>query len=401
MTGGGLKRHAALILLGCGFGAVFLTRNSLGYLNPFMAADLALDPQRLGLLAAAFSLAWALSGFAITALTLRVPQRVLLVALLLALGLSSIAASFVPTFIALFIARLAGGLCSGPLPPILQSYAARIGSDAHRGLDMGVVQGIGGGLFGTVLAPLILVPAAQRWNWREAFLVVAVATIVAALLLARFLSRTSANAENRATKPSATGITRIAFAHAAGRRDLALCCLISVAMIGWLFLSLTFYPTYLIDVRQRSDAEMTTLMSVMGAGGLATVFLVPWLSDRFGPRWIMVSCCLLGASSPAALLAPHDSFVLLIAGMFAASFAGGTFPLFIGAIPSRAVTPEKLPLAIGLIQGIGEVGGGTLAPALAGWAAVHFNPAAPVQMVLGSALLAALLSIALSQRRGT
>lgn len=49
------------------FGCLFFDRLSLNFLMPFVAKDLALTDTQIGLLAGALSLAWALSGYFITA----------------------------------------------------------------------------------------------------------------------------------------------------------------------------------------------------------------------------------------------------------------------------------------------------------------------------------------------
>jgi MFS family permease len=306
------------------------------------------------------------------------------------------AASLAPTFFALFLARLAAGLCSGPILPLTQSYAANLGSASRRGLRMGVVQGLGSSLLGAVLAPLILVPAALHWHWRGALLLIGAGAILSAALLARALHSSATTGEHRDTTRTG-GISHSPDQRSSVSRNIVLCCLISAAMIAWLILTLTFYPSYLVGPRQRSAAEMGTLMSLMGMGSLIAAFLVPYLSDGFGRRKVMIAFSLVGALSPAMLLFPYDSPWLLGAGMFAGSFAGGTIPLFMAVIPSESVAAEKLPRTIGMVQGVGEIVGGVLTPTLAGWAADRLYVAAPLSISLFAALFAAACSLALKE----
>lgn len=395
-----LRDPAALLLLACGFGAVFMTRNSLGFLAPFMTEDMGLNPERLGWLAAAFSFAWAFAGFAITTLAMWLPQRMLLAGLLCALGLSSIGASLSSGFASFCIARLASGLCSGPVAVLSEAYAAQLGSVTRRGLRVGLLDGLGGGVLGTVLAPVILVAVTLHSSWRAAFLVASGIAIVSAALLARTLKPNSADEVRHEgdVLETAAGIGRADIS--TDPRTLVLCCLICTAMIGWLILTSTFYPTYLISVLHRSETEMTLLMSVMGTGSLAATFLIPTLSDHFGRRRVMMACYILAAVGPIALLLAPESFSAILVAMALGGLAAGTFPLFLAVIPAESVSAQRLPWTIGIIQACGELGGGVLMPAVAGWAAVHVEPAAPVQMALGATLIASLFSFALNPRPG-
>jgi predicted MFS family arabinose efflux permease len=386
-----LRDNLTILLLACSFGVVFLARNALGYLGPFLVADLDLRNQSIGLLASAYSLAWGLSGLVITALTRGVTQRVLMISLLIALGIASVASSLATTFIALCMARLVSGLVSGPVLPLAQSFAAPLGSDAHRGLRMGIVQGLGSSLLGSVLAPLILIPIALHWGWRNAFLPIAALAIMSAILLLRALPSTDASQAQRAARDP--HFFRSVLAHP----NIVLCSLIGTAIIGWLIVSLTFYPLYLIEVRHRSPIEMSLLMSLMGIGGLLAALVVPHLSDRFGRRRTLVVSALLGVIGPLGLLLPYDSLPILAVSVFIGSAAGGTIPLFMAVIPSETVSARQLPTYIGLIQGVGEIVGGVALPAAAGWAADRSGLDAPLWITLISALVASLVALALTE----
>ena len=144
-------------------------------------------------------------------------------------------------------------------------------------------------------------------------------------------------------------------------------------------MSLTFYPSYLLRVGY-TPTEMSELMSVMGAGGLIGAILVPFLSDRFGRRRLMIAGALVGTLSPGALLLPHGPFPMTFIAVLLGSLAGGTFPLFLSIIPSESVEPPDLSAAIGRIQGIGEIVGGVAAPVIAGMAADSQSATAPSRL---------------------
>ena len=378
-----------VLALAYGFGAVFLARNSLGYLSPFIAQDLDLQNQRIGILAAAFALTWAVAGYSISIFGRTLSPRSLLAGLLFSLGLASVASSLAATFLILVVARLAAGLVSGPVLPLSQAQVASLGSTQHRGFRMGVVQGLGGGILGAILAPLMLVPIAVHLGWRTAFLLVAAIAVTSAVLLACVLPSTS---------PSIVPERKV------GRTSLppniVLCCMISAAMVGWLILTLTFYPIYLVQVGHLSPAMMSTVMSAMGVGSVIAAFLVPYLSDRFGRRRILIMFSVVGALSPLGVLLIHDSLPLLITSVLIGSLGGGTFPLFMAVVPSESVPTSALAPTIGLIQGIGEIAGGVIAPVAGGWAADRFGLTTPLIVALVGALLAAAFSLGLRDPEG-
>jgi ACS family hexuronate transporter-like MFS transporter len=383
---------AGLIVLTGAFGAVFLSRNSLGYLSPYLDSDLHLTGQELGWLAAAFSVAWAASGFAAGKLKTLLQERRALLALFIALGISTVLTATASTFLWFFLGRLLAGASGGPTLPLIQSYTSQMGPTSHRGLRMGIVQGVGSSLIGSILAPLILIPLAEHWDWESSFLLVAGVAFVGVPLLLRFLPATPLQAAaSDATSPILASQPRIP-------RNVIVCCAISAAMVCWLIVSLTFYPSYLLRVGY-TPTEMSGLMSVMGAGGLVGAILVPFLSDRFGRRQLMIASTLVGTFSPTALLLPQSSFTLTFIALFLGSLAGGSLPLFLAIIPSESVEPAELPAAIGRVQGVGEIVGGVAAPVIAGMGADTLSAAAPVAIVLASAVAAALLSFGLKSSR--
>lgn len=380
-----------LLALAASFGIVFLARNALGYLGPFIAQDLDLANERIGLLAAAFSLTWAISGFVITALTRDGAQRAWLAGLMIALGLASAASGLASAFLLLVLARLAGGVVSGPVLPLTQSFAAPIGPESRRGLRMGVIQGLGGGLIGAVAAPLLLVPVAENRGWRSAFLLIAVIAIACAGFLWRVLPRTFARAEERSSDVRSGVAVSLPV-------NIVVCCLISGAMVGWLILTLTFFPLYLVRVAHFALPDMGTVMSLMGIGTVVAGFLVPFLSDRFGRRRILIIFAFIGVVSPLAVMLVRDSWPGLAACVLLGSLAGGTFPLFMAVIPSVSVTPARLAMSISIVQGAGEVVGGVIAPVAGGWAADRFGLEAPLVLAQVLAMLGGGMAFAISER---
>jgi MFS family permease len=68
-----------------------------------------------------------------------------------------------------------------------------------------------------------------------------------------------------------------------------------------------------------------------------------------------------------------------------------------GTIPSESVSRIHMTTAIALVMGAGEVFGGVLSPALAGWAADVAGLSAPLWIMMGLCTASGLLALALKE----
>ena len=175
-------------VLGITFGILFFDRNAASYLMPFIAEDLHFTNQQVGLVASALSFSWALSAFLGGALSDRTGRRkAILLASAVAFSLCSFLSGLAASFVALFGARLLMGLAEGPFLPVCQSLVASESEHSRRGHNMGVMQNFGSNIFGSFLAPLVLIPIAAHWSWRASFFLAGVPGLVMAVLIARYV----------------------------------------------------------------------------------------------------------------------------------------------------------------------------------------------------------------------
>ena len=118
-------------------------------------------------------------------------------------------------------------------------------------------------------------------------------------------------------------------------------------------------------------------MSVLGLSAAFFSFVVPALSDRFGRRPVIVIFNLIGLLVPLAALHFHGSLFMLGTLIFFGWSASGTFPLFMGTVPSETIPARYVATSLGMVVGLGEILGGVGAPAIAGRAADHYGLQAP------------------------
>ena len=111
--------NGLLLLLGFTFGIVFFDRNAIGNLAPYIIPDMKLDQTQLGMLGSALSLAWAISAYAIGAMSdksgVRKPFLLLSV---IVFSLCSALSGIAGTFLLLLLSRVVMGLAEGPFLPI-------------------------------------------------------------------------------------------------------------------------------------------------------------------------------------------------------------------------------------------------------------------------------------------
>lgn len=383
-----------MFLLSIGFGFVFLDRNAFNYLAPMIAPDLHLNNTQVGILASALAFTWALSGIIVGRISDSTGKRKsLLIASFVVFSLCSAVSGLAQSFLMLLGARLFMGLAEGPILPISQSLLALESSEGRRGLNMGVVQNFGSNLMGSFIAPLLLVWLANQFSWRVAFFLAAVPGLITAALMVKWVREppvdpSMVNVNKETGKKDSMGLS-VMLTH----RNMWLCVVISCVMVAWLILGWTFLPLFYVNVRKFSSQEMSILMSALGLSAALCAIIVPWLSDRFGRKPIMILFALIGVITPAAALWFHGPLVVLIVLVFIGWSGTGIFPLFMAVIPSETLPPRMIATALGAVMGIGEIVGGAIGPAVAGWAADIYGLQTPALIQIGCTLLATVLSL--------
>ena len=382
-------------VLGITFGFLFFDRNAAAFLMPFIARELSFTNQQVGLIASALSLTWAVSAALGGALSDRTGSRKpILLASTIAFSLCSFLSGLAGSFLALFAARLLMGLVEGPFMPVCQSLLAAESDPGRRGHNMGVMQNFGSNLLGSFAAPLVLVAIAGHSSWRMAFFLAGIPGLLMAVLIARYVReprKAPPPADEAAAASSVSHLAILKF------RNMILCVLMSIFMVSWMVLGWAFLPLFYVKVRQLTPGEMSVLMSVLGLSAAFFSFVVPGLSDRLGRRPVVALCNLLGVLVPLAVLYWHGSLYVLGALIFIGWAASGTFPLFMGTIPSETIPARYVATAMGLVVGVGEILGGVSAPALAGTAADHYGLTAPLFIQIACAVAGALTALALKE----
>jgi ACS family hexuronate transporter-like MFS transporter len=384
-TGYGTRYQVLLpALLSINFGIVFFDRNALNFLMPFVQPELDLNNTQVGILAGALSLTWACAAFLIGMVSDAWGSRKgLLVLATLAFSACSVASGLASTFLAMLGARMLMGVSEGGIMPISQSLIASEVAARHRGLAMGVTQNFGSNLFGSFIAPVLLVAFAKAFGWRHAFFLAAAPGIVTSLLIWRFVHEPPRESA-RASGTEARWTLRQALAE----RNVLICALLGILLVSYLVVCWAFMPLYLTRVRHYDVQTMGWLMGTLGISAL---------SDRIGRRPLMIATPLIAVVLPLGAMYFGGS-VWVLAGIFFIGWSvNGIFPLFMATVPSETVDPRHTATVLGICMGTGEIVGGVLSPFVAGFAADRVGLAAPLLIMIGLALCAGLLALGLRE----
>ncbi|MEJ0025217.1 MAG: MFS transporter [Rhizomicrobium sp.] len=381
-------------LLSLNFGILFFDRNALNFLMPFVKPDLGLSNTEVGLTASALSFSWAIATIVIGAASDRSGRRKpLLIAATIAFSICSVLSGLAASFLTLMGARLLMGVADGGVAPISQSMTALAVAPERRGLAMGIMQNLGSNLFGSIFAPVLLVMFATAYGWHTAFYITALPGLVSALLLWLFVREPEAQAHEGASDETFAERFRFVLA----QRNIVICGLISILLVSYLVVCWAFMPLFLTAVRGFSPEAMGWLMAILGVSAAIGSFAVSGISDRFGRKPVMIVASFMGVILPLGAIF-FDGPVWILAALFAVGWVlTGLFPLFMGTVPSESVGPHHMATAIAMVMSVGEIVGGVLAPALAGYAADGWGLAAPLWIMIGLCLAGGLLAFGLRE----
>jgi MFS transporter, ACS family, hexuronate transporter len=392
---------ALTALLSLNFGFVLFDRNASNFLMPFIQPDLGLTNTEVGLISGALSLTWSFAALGIGALSDRTGSRKgLLISSTLAFSICSFGSGLAGSFGMLVAARLLMGVAEGGIMPISQSLIASDVDPRHRGLAMGVAQGLGSSLLGSFVAPVMLVAFAQAFGWRRAFFLAGAPGLAMALLIALLVRRPKAVPAPAIRRTFGTAELRTVLRD----RNVLLCCIQSVLLVSYLVVCWAFMPLYLTRSRGYDAGTMGWLMGALGISATVASTVIPAASDRIGRRSLMILMPFIAIVLPLGALYFSGPTWALGAIFVAGWLVTGVFPLFMATVPSESVDARHVASALGVCMGTGELIGGVLSPFIAGYAADRVGLQAPLWIMLALALAGGLAGLGLREtvpRAGT
>lgn len=344
---------------------------------PGMAGDLSVTEGRAGLIVGATALAGSLTAPTIASIVPRADRRTVLLALLGLAVLSNLVVGIAPSLAVVLAARvLLGAAIAG-----FWSFALPVGVQVTgRGPLVSTTVALG-----TSTATIVGVPVSSVLGdvigWRAVFVLVAVVTALAGVILALLLPRVTAS-------PGAgVAMMRAALAN---RRLVAGVAVIMVAA----FANFAAYPYIRVAIEAVDDSAVAVLLLAWGLGGLAGNLLGGWGSRRLRPA-LVAALSLLALALVGVAFTEHTAVLTLAVIAWGVSFnmvpvltqlwVATAEPTRVESAVALQVTAFQIAIMIGAVVGGAIVdargpdtamllGAGAALVAVVGFAAIRVRP---------------------------
>ena len=385
----------AVTLMSLGLGLVGIDRFLIVPLMPVLMRDLKLDYQDLGHITGALAIAWGFSSLFTGRLSDRIGfKRVLVPALIgfsMLAGLSGLATGVG----SLIIIRALMGLAEGAFVPASIIATMDASPPKRHGLNVGIQQMMPA-LLGLGLAPIAVTQLLKVMDWPWIFLMVAAPGLLVAYLAQKVLRVPSPK------EIAAHSVTHDAGSHrwqeVFGYRNVPLGIACQLCWLSCIVVVAALFPNYLVDYLKLDMQQMGFVLSSLGFGGAIGSLLLPALSDRIGRKPVML-LSVAGAFVSFWIFmrtgaAPVTLFLCLMGAM---GCLYALLTLTVGPITAESVPAQLMNTASGMIIGIGEIFGGGLAPALAGYLAKHVGIQHAITMTLWALVIGAIAIVALKE----
>lgn len=367
----------ALLLLSLGVFVTVTAESLPAGLMPEMAAELGVDPVRIGLLVSVWAIVVIGTSLPLTRATRRIDRRVVVAAALAVFALATVATAFAPSYEIAFATRVVAAVAHGVFWAIVIVYASSLLSETQVARGLAIVTS--GGTAATVLGLPAATALAQLTSWRVSFAAMGVGMLLLALVVLRRLPRS-------VVQPVPAG------QRAPLRRDRSIPPLLAFGAAGMLlglaqFLSFVYIRPYLSDAAGIADSWASALLFVFGAAGMAGVAAAGVAGDRFPRSALTVTLLVFAIGFTVLAVAPQNTVLVVAALALWGVATGAMFPLIQTAL-MRAASDRLRDLAsagIIVLVNVGIAAGSWLGGGLTG----AFGPTANMAVSAGAGLLAA------------
>ncbi len=379
-------------LLTVAFGLVGIDRFAINPLFPTMMKELNLDYQDLGNIAAVLSIAWGIGALMAGPIIDRLGRRSVMVPAVLIFSLVAGFTGLVGGITSILLLRVIMGLSEGAFTPASISTTIDASKPNRRGLNSAIQQN-GLPLFGLLIGPILATQVLKfTGSWRWTFVIIALPGLIVAYLLYRLIREAPAPATGNTVSAQRQNENAVArWKEALSYGNVLAGAFIMIMTAGALNTVIVMTPNYLVDFLHIDAQRMGFIMSGTGLGAVVGATLLTALSDHLGRKPVMFVCALLAAAAVWFLVdSPADPvrLFLVLAGITA--FAFTVLYINVGPLAMESVPPHIAATAVGVIVGTGEIFGGGIAPAFAGYIAKGYG----IEKVFTVALVALLLAAA-------
>jgi MFS family permease len=332
-------------------------------------------------------LSWGVFAAVMGGLSDKVGRRKVLIPAILVFSVLSGFSGLAGGLLSLLGVRALMGVAEGSFCPTSFAATADASHPKRRGFNLGLQQS-GFALFGLALSPIIATQLLGFVTWRWVFALVSIPGLILGLLMFRVIREPKA-----AAKPVDAQRERGNWRAVLKSRNIPVAMVALFCAMTGVFVLGAMLPLYLTEYLALDTKHMGVVVSAIGFGGFVGQFGLPGLSDLLGRRVASV----IGFTGTAIMLyvfrglgaQPLELFAVLFVASF---FTLGLVSLLSGPVATEAAPAGMVSTSIGLVVGAGEIFGGGVAPALAGFVATHFG----IQNILWLSIGAVVLGIGVS-----
>jgi len=375
-----------VLLLGIAFGLVGLDRQLVAILYPLIMVDLHFTYQDLGNLIGILGLAWGVFAIIAGNLSDRFGRRNILVPAVIGFSLMAAFSGFASGIDTMLGLRALMGVFEGSYSPTSLAVNAEASKPSRLGRNQGV-QLCAYPLLGFGLGPILAVQLLRVVpSWRWVFAIVA----IPGLIVAGLLWVTVKEPAKRAVTSVQRAAPKITLRQIFGHRNIPLGILALMCSLSGIFVIGAMVPSYLTSYVGFDVQQMGFTASAIGLGGFIGEFLLPWLSDFWGRKRVLLlayagSAVFIFFFARAGRASPGELFALLSLCSF---FSLATSALISGPLAIESAPRGAFSSVAGIVVGLGEIFGGGVAPVIAGGVAQRYGirsslTVAVVSFVLG------------------
>jgi predicted MFS family arabinose efflux permease len=276
----------------------YLDRQALAAVATKVRADLEISHGQYGLLAAAFGGAYMVGAPLAGSLLDRVGARRGMVMAVVAWSFVAAFHSLAFSFVGLLALRILLGLTEAPSFPGAIQAMRRCLPPARRSAGVGML--FTGSSFGAMVAAPLALSLSAKYNWRAAFVVIAVVGLVwipVWLFATRGLFEGPTVELEEHAPPESTQRTPL---YLRGQSLRGMLCVVTSAPA--IMMVLTWFPQYLAEGRHATQSEMARVLWIpplafdLGAIGFGALGSALRGADARPPRWLMLAAAALGSA---------------------------------------------------------------------------------------------------------
>ena len=396
-TGGWDTRYEfkAVLLLCLGFGLVGLDRFMILPMFPTLMKDLDLSYQDLGYITGILSVTWGVSALFMGRLSDRIGRRKVVMGAMVAFSMLVGVSGLVTGLFSLLAIRALMGLADGAYTPPSIVATLEASEPSRHGRNLGIQQ-MAMPLFGLGLGPIFVTQMLQVVDWRLIFGLVTLPGLIVSYLLYRTLRTPSA--ESTALHTVTHDTTEHAWTDVFRSRNVVLNMGGMLCWLICLIVTSAMLPSYLTDYLHLGLGQMGFVLSAIGFGASAGTVLLPWLSDRLGRKPVVIGSSLAALVSLILLTRIGADPGVLFGVLFAVHFFNfGNITLTVGPLSAESVPAKLMATASGVVIGVGEIFGGGIAPAVAGYVAGRFGIEHTLYLAISAMALGTLIGLSLRE----